>query len=47
MNVETMLEVLRRDFGINSREEFETACKKFQRTGHWHFYDTGRGGNRK
>lgn len=29
MNVETMLEVLKRDFGINNREEFETACKKF------------------
>lgn len=30
MNVETMLKVLRRDFGINSREEFETACKNFK-----------------
>lgn len=29
MNVEAMLEVLKRDFGINNREEFETACKNF------------------
>lgn len=30
MDVKTMLEVLRRDFGINSREEFETAYKNFK-----------------
>lgn len=29
MNAEAMLEVLKRDFGINNREEFETACKNF------------------
>lgn len=30
MNVETMLEVLKKDFGINNREEFEAACKNFK-----------------
>ena len=29
MNAEAMLEVLKRDFGINNREEFEAACKNF------------------
>lgn len=30
MNVAAMWDVLRKDFGITNREEFEDACKKFK-----------------